>query len=148
MGSIITETGFMEDCNLIINLGMKIASLPSIKVNQELKSVLENQERRHLLHSLKERNDFEQLVYYLSELLTDVPEEDDCSDEGAERYKSYYMLDEGKVELNPTPLILDGDCRIEILGMNLVDKAGKQNVGNYNGYFVYWKVLPNDGEKL
>ena len=30
----------------------------------------------------------------------------------------------------------------------MVGKSGKLNVGNYNGYYVYWRMVPNDGEKL
>ena len=58
------------------------------------------------------------------------------------------MVKEAHVELPTTNLILEGDCRLEILGINYVDKAGKQNLGNYNNYFVHWRVLPNQGESL
>ena len=53
------------------------------------------------------------------------------------------MVQEAHVELPTLNLILEGDCRLEILGINYVDKAGKKNLGNYNNYFVHWRVLPN-----
>ena len=53
------------------------------------------------------------------------------------------MVQEAFNELPTVNLILEGECRLEILGINYVDKAGKQNLGNYNNYFLYWRVLPN-----
>jgi hypothetical protein len=53
------------------------------------------------------------------------------------------MVQEAHVELPTTNLILEGDIRLEILGINYVDKAGKKSLGNYNNYFVHWRVLPN-----
>ena len=53
------------------------------------------------------------------------------------------MVKEATVELPATNLILEGDCRLEILGINYVDKADKLSLGNYNNYFIHWRVLPN-----
>ena len=57
-------------------------------------------------------------------------------------------MQEAFVELPTLTTILEGDIRLEILGINYVDKTGKQNLGNYNNYFLYWRVLPNKDYKL
>ena len=72
-----------------------------------------------------------------------IPEEDDESDECTNKYKSYHLVQEAFAELPTLTTILEGDIRLEILGINYVEKTGKQNLGNYNNYFLYWRVLPN-----
>ena len=51
-------------------------------------------------------------------------------------------MQEAFAELPTLTTILEGDIRLEILGINYVEKTGK-NLGNYNNYFLYWRVLPN-----
>ena len=99
------------------------------------------------LEALQMRNDFTQLSTSITELMNLVPEDEDTTSASAQRYYDSFMLDEGKAVLHETPFELDGECKIEIVGLFCTGN-NKKNQGNYNGYYVYWRLRPQKDEKV
>ena len=65
------------------------------------------------------------------------------------RYHESFLVPEVDEALNPTPVLLDSDgFKIEILGVYFEGRGGTQNVGDYNGHFLYWRLRPMDGETV
>ena len=97
-----------------------------------------------------DRNNFAGLVATIKDLMrTEAYNEDnDNTEKCAKRYYESFMVEEGEAELNPGPVMLDGDCRIEILGEYFEGRGGHQKIGDYNGHFLFWRLRPKDGEKL
>ena len=76
---------------------------------------------------------------------------DDDGDGCPRRYRDSFTVAKvpsAETELYPGEFILEGDCRLEILGIHFDGKSGFQGVGNYHRLYLYWRILPQIDETL
>ena len=116
--------------------------------NKEFREVMNSCYGNAFLQLLRMRNDFSQLSTSISELMTQLPEDEDATSACAQRYLDSFTMKEGDAVLHQTPYELEGEHKIEILGMFCDRNKGKYSVGNYNGYYVYWRLRPQNEEQL
>ena len=62
----------------------------------------------------------------------------------AQRYFESFQVPEMDEPINPNKTVLEGENRIKILGQYFEGKPG-QNAGDYNGHYLEWKLIPQDG---
>ena len=67
------------------------------------------------LQLFRMRNDFSQLSTSISELMTQLPEDEDATSACALRYLDSFTMKEGDAVLHQTPFELEGEHQIEIL---------------------------------
>ena len=74
------------------------------------------------MEPIAERNNFDELIGTIKSLIPATYIEDECF----KRYKASFMLKEFEAELSDDPLILEGNCKIEISGISFEDKGANQ----------------------
>ena len=62
----------------------------------------------------------------------------------AQRYFESFQVPEMDEPINPNATVLEGVNRIKIIGQFFEGRPG-QNPGDYNGHYLEWKLIPQDG---